>query len=74
MSSSDNADDLLDFNALVTPQDVAALRRLHAESSSWLLIDWRVLDALVPPGSLARRPIAQDDWAPFSLGDEPKKI
>jgi len=69
MSSNDNADDLLDFNALVTPQDVAALRRLRAESSSWLLTDWRVLAALVPPGALARRPIARDGWAPFSLSE-----
>ena len=69
MSSDDNAEDLLDFNALVTPRDVAALRRLRAESPSWLLIDWRVLDALVPTGALARRPIARDDWKPFSLGE-----
>lgn len=67
MSSNDNADDLLDFNALVTPQDAAALRQLRAESPSWLLIDWRVLAALVPPGALDRRPIADDRWRPFVL-------
>lgn len=67
MSSNDNADDLLDFAVSTTPADVAALRRLRAESPSWLMIDWQVLAALVPPGALDRRPIADDRWRPFVL-------
>lgn len=69
MSSNDYADGGLDFGALVTQADVAAQRQLRSESSSWLLIDWRVLAALVPPGALDQRPIAEDRWRPFELGD-----
>lgn len=67
MSSNDNANDLLDFDVPVTATDVATLRQLRSESPSWLLMDWRVLAALVPPGALDRRPIADDRWRPFVL-------
>lgn len=67
MSSNDNADGGLDFNALLTPADVAAMRECRADSPSWLLIDWRVLAALVPPDALDRRPLADDRWRPFEL-------
>ena len=67
MNSSDSVNDLLDFTALITPVDIEALRQSRAESPSWLLIDWRVLAALVPPGALDRRPTADDRWRPFVL-------
>lgn len=66
MSSNDNADDL-DFDVPVTATDAAALRQLRSESPSWLLIDWRALAALVPPGALDRRPLADARWRPFVL-------
>jgi hypothetical protein len=67
MSSNDNADDCLDLELVMTPQDAAMLRQLRAETPTWLQIDWRVLAALVPPGALDRRPIADDRWRPFVL-------
>lgn len=51
----------------VTPDDVAALRRLRAEVPSWLLLDWRELQALLPTEGLRERPLANDRWLPFSL-------
>lgn len=51
----------------VTPDDVEALRRLRAEVPSWLLLDWRELQALVPTERLRERPLANDRWVPFSL-------
>lgn len=57
----------LDRDLPVTPDDVAALRRLRAEVPSWLLLNWRELQALVPPEVTGRRPLANDHWQPFSL-------
>lgn len=67
MSSNDSADDGFDVSALMTPADATALRQLRAESPSWLLVDWRILAALVPSGALDRRPPADDRWRPFVL-------
>lgn len=39
----------LDLDLPVTPEDIAALRRLKGEVPSWLMLDWRELHALVPP-------------------------
>jgi len=55
------------FDVLTTPTDVAVLRQFRSESPSWLMIDWRVLAAQVPPGALDRRPIANQRWQPFVL-------
>lgn len=57
----------LDRDLPVTPGDVVALRRLRAEVPSWLLLDWRELQALVPTEGLHERPVANDRWVPFSL-------
>ncbi len=57
----------LDRDLPVTPEDVAALRRLKAEVPSWLLLDWRELQALLPTEGLRERPVANDRWLPFSL-------
>ena len=57
----------LDRDLPVTPEDVVALRRLRAEVPSWLLLDWRELQALVPTEGLRERPLATDRWLPFSL-------
>lgn len=57
----------LDRDLPVTPGDVVALRRLRAEVPSWLLLDWRELQALVPTEGLLERPVANDRWVPFSL-------
>lgn len=64
----------LDRDLPVTPEDVVALRRLKAERPSWLLLSSkellelsRQLHALIPPGRLRSRPIANDHWQPFSL-------
>lgn len=51
----------------VTPEDVVALRRLRAEVPSWLLLNWRELQALIPTEGLRARPVANDRWLPFSL-------
>ena len=74
MSSNDNADGGLDFTALMTPADVAAQRQFRSASPSWLLLDWRVLAALVPPDALDRRPIANDRWRPFVLEDDSAEV
>ncbi len=57
----------LDRDLPVTPDDVAALRRLRAEVPSWLLLNWRELQALVPLDRVRSRPLANDRWVPFSL-------
>jgi hypothetical protein len=57
----------LDRDLRVTSADVDALRRLRSEAPSWLTLDWRTLDELVGPDTLARRPLARDTWAPFTL-------
>ena len=57
----------LDRDLPVTPEDVAALRRLRAEVPSWLLLTWRELHALVPAERLSVRATANDRWLPFSL-------
>ena len=57
----------LDRDLPVTPEDVVALRRLRAEVPSWLLLDWRELQALIPAEGLRERPVANDRWLPFSL-------
>ena len=57
----------LDLGLPVTPDDVAALRRLKAEVPSWLMLNSRELQALIPPEGLRQRPIANDRWQPFSL-------
>lgn len=57
----------LDRDLPVTPEDVAALRRLRAEVPSWLLLDWRELHALIPSERTCFRPLANDRWLPFSL-------
>lgn len=57
----------LDRDLPVTPEDVEALRRLRAEVPSWLLLNWRELQALLPTEGLRQRPIANDRWQPFSL-------
>ena len=57
----------LDRDLPVTQEDVVALRRLKAEVPSWLLLDWRELQALVPTEGLRERPVANDRWLPFSL-------
>jgi hypothetical protein len=51
----------------VTPEDVVALRQLRTEVPSWLLLNWRELQALVPTEGLRERPPANDRWLPFSL-------
>jgi hypothetical protein len=56
----------LDLGLPVTAEDIAALRRLKGEVPSWLMLDWRQLQALLPPG-VSTRPVANDDWQPFSL-------
>lgn len=58
----------LDRDHPVTPADVEAQRRLRESLPSWFDLDWRVLDQLVPEDALARRPIANDTWRPFTLG------
>lgn len=65
MASDQNLN--LDRDLPVTPDDVAALRRLKAEVPSWLLLDWRELQALLPTEGLRERPVANDRWLPFSL-------
>jgi len=57
----------LDRDLPVTPEDVVALRRLRREVPSWLLLDWRELQALVPAEGVRERPVANDRWLPFSL-------
>ena len=57
----------LDRDPPVTLEDVAALLRLRAEVPSWLLLDWRELQALVPTEGRRERPVANDRWLPFSL-------
>lgn len=57
----------LDRDLPVTPDDVAALRRLRAEVPSWLLLNWRELQALIPLDRARSRPLANDRWQPFSL-------
>lgn len=57
----------LDRDLPVTPEDIAALRRLKGEVPSWLLLDWRELHALVPSERRFPRPLANDRWQPFSL-------
>lgn len=57
----------LDRDLPVTPDDVAALRRLRSEVPSWLLLDWRELHALIPLDRVRSRPLATDRWVPFSL-------
>lgn len=57
----------LDRDLPVASEDVSALRRLRAEVPSWLLLDWRELEALVPTEGLRERPLANDRWLPFSL-------
>lgn len=49
-----------------TAADREALRGLR-DAGSWLMIDWRALQELQPPGALDRRPVARDSWAPFTL-------
>ena len=69
MTSKLRADQYLDLDRglPVTQEDIAVQRRLRLESPSWLELDWRELDAMLPPDALDRRPVARESWAPFSL-------
>ena len=57
----------LDRDLPVTAADVEALRRLRADLPSWFELDWTQIVAIVGPGALDRRPLAEDHWRPFSL-------
>lgn len=59
----------LDRGLPVTPEDIVALRRLKGEVPSWLMLDWRQLQSLVPPEREHERPLANDRWLPFSLDE-----
>jgi hypothetical protein len=59
----------LDRDLPVTAEDVDALRRLRVEVPSWLSLDWKTLEAMVGPSALDRRPLARDEWPPFSLDE-----
>ena len=69
MTSKLRADQHLDLDRglPVTQEDIAVQRRLRLESRSWLELDWRELDAMLPPNAPDRRLVARDSWAPFSL-------
>lgn len=69
MNSRGSSDTRLDLerDLPVTPEDVAALRRLRATVPRWLSIDWREIHAMLPPALVRAKPIARDDWTPFSL-------
>ena len=69
MNSNEDSDRCLNLerDLPVTPADVEALRRLRTEVPSWLTLTPEELEALIPPGALDRKPLAKDDWKPFSL-------
>ena len=69
MSSTPNPDWVIDLDRdlPVTPADVAALRQARRELPSWLDLDYRELEALLPPDALDRRPTAKAGWRPFTL-------
>lgn len=73
MKSNDPCDQApLDLEAAVptTPDDVRALERLRRETPSWLDLPPHVVEALLPPGALDRRPPMSPAARPFELDTE----
>lgn len=56
----------LERDVPTTPDDVRALRELHARLPSWLDLTAEELDAILPDAALDRRPTAANR-KPFSL-------
>jgi hypothetical protein len=50
-----------------TAEDVAVLRRLRRETSSWFSLSPAEFEALVPEGALDRHPVMGPDARPFTL-------
>ena len=70
MSSSEHSDaqDLdLASGVRTTGDDVAALRRIRANTLSWLSLTAAEIEALIPEGALERRPPMRADARPFTL-------
>lgn len=57
----------LDRDLPTTADDVRVLAELRARVPSWLTLDPAELETLLGDAALVRRPVAQDDWPPFSL-------
>jgi hypothetical protein len=57
----------LDRDLPTTADDVRVLAELRADVPSWLTLDPAKLETLLGDAALVRRPVAQDDWPPFSL-------
>ena len=57
----------LDRDLPTTADDVRVLAELRAHVPSWLTLDPAKLETLLGDAALVRRPVAQDDWPPFSL-------
>lgn len=66
MSSTSNRNRDLELEA-ATPEEVAALRAARISAPSWLSLDWRVIDELLPPSAKQRPQLAQTAWRPFTL-------
>ncbi len=69
MTSTPNPDRAIDLDrdVPVTPADVAALRQARRELPSWLDLEYRELEAVLPQDALDRRPTAKAAWRPFTL-------
>lgn len=59
----------LERDVPTTAEDIAALRRLRAETPSWLSLAPDELEALVPVDALDRRPPTRPNARPFTLPD-----
>lgn len=50
-----------------TAEDVRVLRRLRQHTPSWLTLSVEEIEALIPPGTLERRPPTPAGRPPFTL-------
>lgn len=57
----------LDRDVPTTTADIENLRRLRAETPSWLLLPPAELEALIPDGALDHRPPTPATAKPFTL-------
>jgi hypothetical protein len=57
----------LDRDVPTTAADVEILRRLRAETPTWLLLSADEIEALIPAGALDRRPPTPATARPFTL-------
>jgi hypothetical protein len=67
MTSNERPEPPAPFEIAASAVDREMLERVRRETPSWLIMDWREIERLLPPHALDRRAPARDSWTPFAL-------